>query len=355
MRRNLYLLLFCLLFTDSLFPQTAYFYKGRDYGSEAVYNPVTLILNGGFDMIQVERSRDIRKLPIGQGINNVLKNLGDPFTPVRNYGFWNFVKDQVLPFSVDKRDAQYWPNYTLHLIGGGMSYAAMKEWYEYHNYPAPAALSIATMAAYHIINEAVENGAYEGDNVDPIADVYLFNVGGIILFSSESVKKFFSEKLNLADWSLQPSFCLRTTELHNNGQFFSIKWKLPFFDKWHLFYYFGTNGVGGLSYKYDDGSALSVGLGMAVSELFTVNSSTNKKTVDLVWNVGVFYDRNNSLLASLSLTKKTDYMANLNIYPGVVKIGDFSPGIWMAYTNKDKFIMGITARWAPFGLAYKSK
>jgi hypothetical protein len=118
------------------------------------------------------------------------------------------------------------------------------------------------------------------------------------------VKKYFSEELNLADWSLQPSFFLRNGELHNNGQFFSIKWKLPFSEKWHLFYFFGTNGVGGLSYKYEDGSALSVGVGMAANELVTLDQRTNKKSLNLVMNAGVFYDLNNSLLTSLSVTKK---------------------------------------------------
>lgn len=339
-----------------IYAQSNYFYKGYDYGSQATYNPISLILNGGFDMAQVGNKRDLSKTPFYLGHKNLMKNLADPISAINDYGWWEFIRDQVLPISVDKSNAQYWPNYTLHLIGGGMEYTAMKEWYEYHKFPYPGLLSILNLAAYHYVNEVFENGAYQGYNVDPIADIYIFDLGGVILFSFDNINQFFSETLNLADWSSQASFSLKKFgEIHNNGQFFSIKWKLPFSDNWHLFYFFGTNGVGGLSYKKNDGDAISFGVGLKASELIDVDEKKNKKTLDFVWNVGLFYDRNNSLLASLSLTRKTDYAMNLNIYPGVFKIGDFSPGIWAAYNTDGKYIFGITARWVPFGIAYSFK
>jgi hypothetical protein len=313
------------------------------------------MLNAGFDMIQFDYRRDLSRIPFYAGAKNVIRNIGDPITPINHYGWWNFLKDQVIPISVDRSNAQYWPNYTLHLVGGGMTYVATKEWYESNNFPEPALFSIVTMAAYHFVNEVVENGSYQGDNVDPIADIYLFDIGGIVLFSFDNVNRFFAEDLNLADWSPQPSFSLRRSELHNNGQFFSIKWKFPFSENWHLFYYFGTNGVGGLSYKYQDGSALSVGVGLAASDLITLNQGTNKKTMNLVWRLGVFYDINNSLLTSLTISRKTDYMVNLNVYPGIIKIGNFSPGLWLAYDKEKNVIGGITAMWAPFGIGYSAR
>jgi hypothetical protein len=114
----------------------------------------------------------------------------------------------------------------------------------------------------------VENGKYQGDDVDPIADLWIFDPAGILLFSSEGVNRFFSEELNLADWSLQASFLLSPVALHNNGQYFSVKWKFPFSDRWFLFYCFGMNGLIGLSYKMSGGSAVSVGGGMRESNSF---------------------------------------------------------------------------------------
>jgi hypothetical protein len=337
------------------FTVSSYFYKNLPYGIQADYNPMFVFLNGGFDMIQVGNKRDIKNFPFKIGIQNIWSNLSDPFKSINDYGWQEFISDQVLPLSLSKKNAQFWPNYTLHLIGGGMEYAAMKEWYEYYHYPVPPVLSAFTIMFYHFTNEVVENGNHVGEDVDPIADIYLFDIGGIILFSSESVKRFFSEDLNLADWSQQPSFSLRNGDLHNNGQFFSVKWKFPFLESWYAFYYFGTNGVGGLSYKWKDGSALSVGLGLAASDLVVIDEKTNKKTLGLVGNFGVFYDKNNSLLASLSVTIKTDYMVNVNIYPGIVKLWGISPGLWGAYSQDGNVILGFTFSWLPFGFAQSFK
>ncbi len=327
------------------------FYKGRDFGSEAMYNPVSLTLNAGFDMFQVNRNRDFVHMPFAAGMRNVGKNLGDPLAAVRRYGWGNFLKDQVIPLGLSKDNGQWWPNYTLHLIGGGMTYRATTEWYEYHGFPAPVVFSLATMAVYHMVNEVTENGDYQGDNVDPIADIYLFDLGGILLFTSDDVSRFFAEDLNLADWSLQPSLSVRNGTLQNNGQFFSIKWKFPFSENWHLFYLFGTNGLGGVSYRFDDGSALSFGIGLVAKDLITLNRSTNKKTVDLVPNVGIYYDIGNSLMTSLAISKKTDYTVNLNIYPGFVRIAGIAPGCWFVLGKNGNAFIGLTLAVLPAGIA----
>ncbi len=337
------------------FNVSGYFYKGYDYGNQAIYHPLYVLLSGGFDMIQVGDKRDIKNFPYKTASTNIWRNLSNPFKPINNYGWWNFIKDQVLPLSLNKKNAQFFPNYSLHLIGGGMEYAALKEWFEYNNYSGAGWLSAATVMAYHLVNEIAENGNYIGEDVDPIADIYIFDIGGILLFTSESVKRFFAEDLNLADWSQQPSFSIRNGELHNNGQFFSIRWKFPFLDSWYAFYYFGTNGVGGLSYKFKDGSGISVGFGLRASDLILLDEKTNKKTLGLVGNLGVFYDKNNSLLASLSVTIKTDYMVNLNIYPGIIKFDNVSPGIWGAYGQNGNVILGFTFSWLPFGFANNIK
>jgi hypothetical protein len=349
-------LITALLFTakaqDSTVSHGPYFYKGLDYGSQSTFNPITVIINGGFDMLQVGNNRDVTKIPWSKSFSNVMANFANPIKPINNYGWWNFMQDQVIPISLRQKDGQWWPNYTLHLVGGGMEYAMTKEWYEYHNFEYPTFYAVMTMASYHMINEITENLDLQGDNVDPIADLWLFDAGGIVLFSFDNVKRFFSEDLNLTDWSTQPSFSLKDGRLHNVGQYFSIKWKLPFSDKWHLFYYFGLNGLGGLSYKRDDGSSISVGVGFKTKDLIDLDKAKNKKTVELVPNMGFFYDVNNSLMASVSLSAKTDYVIQANLYPGLVKIGRFSPGFWCAITKSGGPILGLTAAMAPVNIAY---
>jgi hypothetical protein len=334
---------------NTLLPQEEpYFYHGKDYGSEAMYNPINVILNGSFDILQLdEKERKISKLRVGSGFNNVFKNLGDPFSTISRYGWPEFTRNELLPIEFRKQYAQWWPNYELHLVGGGMTYTALKEWYQQHNFPVPALMSMTTVAFYELLNEAVENQAYKGDNADPISDVYVFDIGGIILFSFDGVNKFFKEELNMADWSLQPSLGVTDMSIRNNGQYFSVKWKIPFSEQWYLFHYFGMNGLGGLSYKQADGSAYSVGVGMRGKNLYVVDKARDLLSLNLTWNIGFFYDVNNSLLASVMASGQNRNMLNINIYPGLIKIGKFSPGLWGAFEKDGNVTLGVSTIYAP--------
>jgi hypothetical protein len=328
--------------------QERFFYKEKDFGSEALYNPLSLLLNGSYDIIQLDgHERTIHNFPYSVAATNVMQNLRSPFGPISRYGWGNFLQDQVFPIHLTKKDAQWWPNYQLHLIGGGMTYTKMGEWYAAHEFPSPKLFSAATMAAYHLLNEFVENAAYTGDNIDPIADIYIFDAGGMLLFSFDNVNRFFSNDLNLADWSRQPTFMLNNGSLQNNGQYFSIKWKFPFSDRWHFFYYFGMNGLTGLSYKMPDQSALSFGFGLRAKNLVMLDTSLHKETINTVWNAGVFYDRENSLIASVFISGLTDDWMNINIYPGLFKIGPVSPGIWLIARKDGNILGGFSTIWTP--------
>lgn len=350
-QRIIFLALCCL--AQVCAAQERYFYSGKSFGSQALYNPLYLILNGSYDIIQLDGySKEIFAFPYAAGSKNVLNNLGSPFSAITRYGWGKFLKNEVFPINWSSSSGGQWfPNYELHLIGGGMAYRMMREWYEEHRVAYPAFFSCVTMATYHLLDEFVENGGYEGDNVDPIADLYVFDAGGIILFSFDSISKFFSHELNLADWSLQPSFGLRTFPLHNSGQYFSLKWKLPFSERWHIFYHFGMNGLLGLSYKAEDGSAVSFGAGMRSRHIRLIDPSTNQKAAELAWNAGLFYDRENSLMASLLVSGLDDNMVSLNIYTGVFNLGSFSPGLWLIVPKNLNIVGGLSTIWTP-GIAF---
>ncbi|MER3525360.1 MAG: hypothetical protein C4326_15285 [Ignavibacteria bacterium] len=343
------------LFALTASAQESYFYKKRMYGSEALFNPLSLVLNASFDIIQLDgHSRAFKSIRYAEGFSNVLRNITRPFGPISRYGWGNFVADQILPLHLTRKDAQWWPNYQLHLIGGGMNYTMLREWYHVYGVPSPSLFAIGTLAVKALLNEAIENGAVSGDNVDPIADLLIFDPAGIVLFSFEGVNEFFSKELNLADWSLQPSLTFAPAALHNNGQYFSIKWRFPFSERWHLFYYFGMNGLIGLSYKLPDGRAISLGGGLRAKQLVLVNAATNKQTLDLVWNIGAFYDKDNSLMASLFVSGLTDYTVSANLYPGIIDLGGFTPGVWIVVARGGKLLAGITTVWAP-GLGIKTE
>jgi hypothetical protein len=352
-RKVALLALLIILISTSASAQQQYFYHGRNFGSEALFNPINLIINSGYGIMQMEDySRDFLKLPYREGSRNLWRNLRNPFGPISRYGWGNFATNELFPLHLTKTRAQWLPNYQLHLIGGGMSYRAMYEWYGLHRYPVPRVMAISTMAACHILNEIVENGSYQGDNVDPIADIYFFDIGGIILFSFDNINRFFSEKVVIADWSLMPSLALHDMTIQNNGQNFSFKWKLPFAPKWSLFHYYGLQGLTGLSHRVRGDDAISVGLGLRSRTQEMVDQGTRRLTVDLVWNGGLFYDRGNSLLCSILLSGQYDKTLILNVYPGLARIGHFSPGLWLVMNRDGRAMIGAITTWTP-GLAFK--
>ncbi|NNK84113.1 MAG: hypothetical protein HKO91_00995, partial [Desulfobacterales bacterium] len=66
--------------------------------------------------------------------------------------------------------------------------------------------------------------------------------------------------------------------------------------------------------------------------------------------IGLFYDRNNSLMTSILFTGPRKYNARINVYPGFFKIGWFRPGIYLGFGEWDNFLVGITFAHIPVGL-----
>jgi hypothetical protein len=331
-----------------------YFYHGYDYGSEAVVNPVTLVLNSGFGILQYSnRSRDLFAVRYATGWKNVTYNLSHPFRAINDYGWSEFLGNEFYPKDLSRKNAQYWPNYQNHLIGGGMNYVEMAEWYRYHGVAHAKLLAAATMAIDHLLNEVVENNAFVGSNVDPLADLYFFDPMGIVLFSINGVPRFFAETLNLADWPTQPTFNPTSHTIENHGVNYSIKYRLPFAERVSIFYYWGLTGLLGVSYKTGPAENLSVGAGLRAKELVETGDQSNgrKLTADLTWNVGVFFDRNNSLLASALFSGISDYTVHVNVYPGVLRVGPVSPGLFCAVGRDGRLISGVSIAAVPVGLA----
>lgn len=139
-----------------------YYYTGKTYGSEAMFNPVNVVLNNGFDIIQLgNKPRTIFDFPYSHATKNLWKSITHPGKTISEYGVNKFITNELFPLTFGIKGAQWWPNYNVHLIGGGMTYRMLIEWYEYHNYPQPKLLSIATVGAFHFLNEVVENGHYD--------------------------------------------------------------------------------------------------------------------------------------------------------------------------------------------------
>lgn len=339
---------------DSIAVKPYYFYQGYTYGSQGMFNPLSIVLNSGYDICQLtDHDRQMLKFPYETSAKNVFWNLGHPFKVIGEVGWWKFTRTELLPLTFSREGGQWMPNYILHVIGGGMSYVTISEWYRYHHVKCPKLLGFITLMAADILNETIENNGYVGANSDPIPDVYIFNFAGVALFSSEKVCRFFSRKLHMADWSLQPSLTLTDVSLYNCGQYYSYKWELPFERRLSLFTRMGMGTLIGLSWKFPNGAAISAGAGVRSGERYLLSETARQVTITTPFSIGVFYDKNNSLLASLQISNVSDYFINANVYPGLFRIGKFSPGLWTVIDKKGVPAFGFTTRYTlGVGLGY---
>jgi hypothetical protein len=318
-----------------------YFYRGRDYGSEGLVNPWRLVLNGGFGILKMEnRSNRLGDIDFENGWDNLWRNLGDPVTAIEQKGWWDFLRSEVIPISINEGNAQYWPNYLNHLVGGGMSYRMMREWYRWHGFRHERTWALGTIWAYHLLNETVEMNNRTGWRVDPIADVYLFNWAGIMLFSSDRVSRFFSHTLNMADWSFLPLYDPERGTLENNGQNFMIRFRWRRTSPWLVFYHWGNSGELGLSRHLGGGRYLSFGGGFEARKLVEVDRFS--ETADLATTLGLFYDREGSLLASVLYAKTMDNRWRVNLYPGLLATAGLCPGLTFIVTQDNDVLLGLT-------------
>ena len=323
---------------------TLYFYHGKSYGSESLFNPLNVIINGGFGILQISnRSNRLSDIDFENGWKNVTYNLSHPFQTIDAFGWDKFWRQEVFPTSFKLKQAQYYPNYKNHLCGGGFTYRAFVEWYRFHNYQKPVLWALSSWMAYHLLNEVVENNYYVGPNVDSISDVYIFNTAGLLLFSINKVARFFGNTLHMRDWSFMPGYDPWLNTIENIGQNFMIKVKLPFWKSWSYFNHWGVHGMFGLSHLAQNGNSISFAGGLVAKELVQIDNDTGVRelTTSLVWTAGIFYDRDNSLLASLILSGTKGYRVRINIYPGVIKYGKLSPGFFFNLRKDNQAVLGF--------------
>jgi hypothetical protein len=350
------LLCIVLLFVSPLLAQQKryYFHKPtQTRGSNAAFTPFTLLINGSFDALRLspDAGRDLSAFKWKTDFQNVWDNLADPIRSVRAYGWENFQRQELFNLSFNIDDLQFIPNLTDHVIGYGMQYAKVTEWYDDHGYASPVLWGIGTSLVYQYVNEMVQNGGVTYVNVDCIADVWIFNTLGFVLFSFDDVKRFFSETVQLNDWSLQPLYIPRNHHLENAGQEFVMRYTLPFAERYAPFICWGVNSVAGVSYRYDDVNRISVGLGNAILGMTTkYRGDFISSTPNMEKAIGLFWDNDGSLLAGLIVSGQKSINAQLNIYPGLIDLYGIRPGCFFGVGEREGLVLGITFMSLPFSV-----
>jgi hypothetical protein len=333
--------------------QAAYFYQGLPYGSQASFTPVAALLHSGFYNFQIDnRGDDPFLLDYDAGLLNVLENLANPIGAINEYGWGRFLTTEILP-NPNKESAQWVPNYLGHILGEGLVYRTTYEWYRVHGFRNAKVLAILNLGLGAMLNEVVENGRYEGANVDPIADFYIFNPLGIALFSSDKVARFFSTRLGLAYWQSQAAFDPFSRTLQGTG-YRTVFRVHPGNGRLGVFASYGTLGLLGVSYRITREGRLAVAVGIAAQDLVEVDSVGSRSrtlTATTGGAAGIFIDRNSSLLASLTVAPEKQERLTLNIYPGVVGHGRFKPGFTLAWHQLDGLRASVHFGAWPVGLA----
>jgi hypothetical protein len=337
-----------------------YFYTRLDYGSQSTFNPFSVLLNGGYDIMQTGMyDARLSLVPYWSSMKNVGENIVHPVRQISHHGWGRFIGSEVFPTRLEIEHSQSLPNYALHVIGGGATYRMMCEWNAVHNVPYPTITAVLINTAYNLLNEIIENGHYTGVNVDPIADMWIFNPLGMLLFSSDRIARFFSATVQISDWSSMPFIDPVHGKIDNVSQNWAIKSPLPLVERTRLFVYLGMNEEAGLSFKVNTEYAVSGGGG--VSTIDIVESDSREETGRVMtimysWNCGLFIDKGNSLLFSLLLSNTRMYKARANVYPlPEFHFGKFRPAFFAAIARGNDVVFGITANWFPVSLSLRAE
>jgi hypothetical protein len=355
-RRSLMVLICFLLSSCILLGQenNYYFFRTYNYGSEAIFNPISVFVNGGCDTYQqLDRPSTFQAIPWKNGATSVWRSVTSPLPVISDFGWNRFLSQEIFPTSLDRDRTQWVPNYMLHLVGGGMESRKLAEWYDYHDFPIPYVLGAVTVQAFEFFNEMVENGPAIYPNEDCIPDFLVFQPLGILLFSSDKVCEFFSSELNLNDWSQSAALSFTPLAFRNPGQNFVMKYALTKSKSTSLFFLFGNFGILGLSFKRNPEDAISIGAGLASTGVksLPVQNGVPSNTVESGPMAGIYYDRNNSLLMSLVYSASKNCRLRLNVYPGVISSSYFSPGLFITVADPGVVIAGVTMKILPLGLS----
>lgn len=319
-------------------------FTGYTYGSHALIGPATLFLSKGYEITQLHNHRrNIWSFPYSRASGAVWDAVVHPVEAIERGGGWaRWFKEEVFPIA-QGGDAKWFPNYTEHLIGGGMSARLLTEWYEVRGAPHPGVWAGVTVMAASYMNEVVENRGEAVGSAGNVADLYLFDLGGIFLLRWDPLARFLTQTLRMSDWSPIPGLTFPEGEVHNTGQYFAYKIPLPGMKRTRLLWRLGLGSQMGLTRALDDEYSLGVGFGVD-TERRHVDPVTLEETIEVVGSMGIFWDRNDSLLASLMLSQRLEGLMSLNVYPGVLpgRAGDL--GVWATLSRDRTFRFGVVHR-----------
>jgi hypothetical protein len=313
------------------------FYRPSSVGSEATYDPLSSSMQYVLDSVQVQQ---FTTDDYSEHLDTVVDHLADPVAAIEREGGWvKFINTQIFPIDPRHlRDSRaILPNVGLHAFGGGLLYRKDAEWFEAHGVAEPYLVSGALAMTSEVLAEAIEKPVTH--DTDEIGDAYIWRPIGIWLYSDDDRARWIQKNLDPVDWPNLLMWSVKDGDFANTGVNYIVRprWFGP--GSIRPFVSMGMTTLFGLSHEISEGDAISWGVG-------TTTLAANP--VDLRASAGVYYDRANSLLASVILNGGEAYAVRANVYPGVL-FGS-ALGLFAGLTDDGDFAVGIHYR-LPIGLA----
>ncbi len=306
-------------------------YQKTKTGPYATFNPISYYFNTAFDTIQnpnyfsqknyLENHEKIleRTFNLKQGIKD-------------GGGFENLLKNEIIGLRA-------MPNYFLHLLGSGYDFRMLAEWFQVNQYRSPYVWAFIVSYISHLGNEALESSNEKDLNAhDHIADLLLFDLISKFIYMNPEYVRFLKHNLGMSSWPYQP-FINQDGLIENAGSNFILR---PQIHNYQVkpFIHLGMQLLVGISFPY-----YSYTLSMATGPAFT-DPLRDKSRLAL----GIYLDREDSLLASLILNGTDRFRARLNIYPGILNIGPWTTGVMLANSSDDEWVAGMNLN-LPLGVA----
>ena len=320
------------------------FYQNRPYGSEAEFNPFSILVNEGYDQLRTSEDRSLLTFPYRGAAIVVLHSLADPERVLRHYGYRRWLVNEMFPLTTKgEGGGQWYPNYTLHLFGAGMTYVRLTEWYEQHGMNwHPEVLAGVSAMAFHFLNEMIETGSNFIDDEDSLTDLMFFDTASIMLWNQEFMKRWFSGRVEFTDWQGQASVGFPGTTIEDAYSLVMLRVPLPRAGNWKVMTTLGDAFLMGVSRRVGRNYWVTASGGFDPADNPIIDPKTFTKTVDLTPNAGLFLDRDGSLLVSFISKGGSNNGPTLNIYP--LGRSPLWPGIWLQQIRGGGLRYGIVSR-----------
>lgn len=328
----------------------SYFFGDRP-GLDQYVGPFDVLLNKGFNLTQAA-NRDRAIFSADYGWAHVRGSLLHPVRAIERDGGWSaWIEEQVLPiqavhwarsgFDWGAADNMTWfPNYFGHFVEGGITYRRLAEKLRHQGVPAATAMAAITTMGASVLNEAYTHPNLTEGTGGTVADLYLFDLGGVIAFSFDPVARFFAQTLRAQVWPSQAALSVSSGELVNNANNLVFKFPLPWVDRVSAFVRTAVGSHVGATLHLGRGLDVSLGIG-ADTERQNIDPVTGAESVDLRLSSSLYLDRDGSVLASVYWSQVDHRRLSVNVYPGVLH-DDF--GAWIALARGGSVELGLTHR-----------